>query len=118
MEGSVEMNKNVCLICGYNELEERPYYSDFAGSNEICPCCGFEFGVDDFDCDEFDHEGLTDQEIVEKSHIIWRKHWIENGLELFNPKIFSPEFRNGKFLKRDYLEIQLKKNLGLDFNDI
>ena len=35
MEGSVEMNKNICLICGYNELEERPYYSDFAGSNEI-----------------------------------------------------------------------------------
>lgn len=27
MEGPVEMNKNVCLICGYNELEERPYYS-------------------------------------------------------------------------------------------
>lgn len=64
-----------CPVCGYDGLEEPTYYENFAGSNEICACCGFEFGVDDFDCDAFEHEGLTEREIVEESHRIWREKW-------------------------------------------
>lgn len=27
---------------------------------------------------EFEHEGLTDKEIVKKSYVIWRKNWLKN----------------------------------------
>lgn len=88
-----------CPICGYEGLAEPPYYDDFAGSNEICACCGFEFGVDDFDCDAFEHDGLTERQIVEKSHHIWREKWINRHFELFDVSAFPKEKKNGRFLK-------------------
>lgn len=81
------MKKYICMICGFDKLEEIPYYEDFGGSNEICSCCGFEFGVDDFDCDEFDHNHLTDKEIVEKSHILWRKNGLKVILNYLTLKV-------------------------------
>ena len=104
------MEKNRCLICGFDGLEEPPYYEDYAGSNEICHCCGFEFGVDDYDydCDEFNHDQLTDKEIVEKSHILWRKEWIEEGFKLFVPESFPDGMKNGDFLKPEEAAKQLK----------
>lgn len=102
------MEKNRCLICGFDRLEEPPYYEDYAGSNEICHCCGFEFGVDDYDCDEFNHDQLTDKEIVEKSHILWRKKWIEEGFKLFVPESFPDGMKNGDFLKPEEAAKQLK----------
>lgn len=107
------MKKYICMICGFDKLEEIPYYEDFGGSNEICSCCGFEFGVDDFDCDEFDHNHLTDKEIVEKSHILWRKKWVESNFELFDSKSFPTNLRNGNHLKREEANKQLK-NLELE----
>ncbi|RXH51912.1 hypothetical protein D6T70_09180 [Kurthia gibsonii] len=88
-----------CPVCGYDGLEEPMYYENFAGSNEICACCGFEFGVDDFDCDTFEHEGLTEREIVEESHRIWREKWINDHFELFDVSAFPKEKKNGRFLK-------------------
>jgi len=106
------MEKNICLICGFDGLEEPPYYEDYAGSNEICICCGFEFGVDDYDCDEFNHNHLTDKEIVEKSHILWRKKWVERDFKLFAPENFPDYMKNGDFLKTEEAANQLK-NLEL-----
>lgn len=108
----ITMEKNICLICGFDGLEEPPYYEDYAGSNEICICCGFEFGVDDYDCDEFNHNHLTDKEIVEKSHILWRKKWVERDFKLFAPENFPDYMKNGDFLKTEEAANQLK-NLEL-----
>lgn len=48
----------VCPVCGYNDLRHPP--DDYT----ICPCCGTEFGYDDFDTP---HEEL-------------RQRWINNGM--------------------------------------
>lgn len=37
-----------CSVCGYNNLNFKPYYENGYASFQICPCCGFEFGYDDF----------------------------------------------------------------------
>ncbi|WP_082472327.1 hypothetical protein [Paenibacillus bovis] len=37
---------NICLVCGYDQLEE-PQYVEEVPSYEICSCCGFEAGFDD-----------------------------------------------------------------------
>ncbi|MBP3950319.1 hypothetical protein [Bacillus suaedae] len=62
--------KNVCPVCGFDQLAEAPYDKDNNPSYEICDCCGFEFGYDD------DSEGKTFEE--------YRKEWISNGCQWFN----------------------------------
>lgn len=66
---------HTCLVCGYPNLEEPPRSSSGGGSYEICPSCGFQFGVSD------DDEGLT--------YEAWRKRWIESGM-LWDKKGASP----------------------------
>ncbi|EYR63646.1 hypothetical protein N866_19135 [Actinotalea ferrariae CF5-4] len=57
----------VCPVCGFPELMEPPRSaSTGSGSYEICPACGFEFGVTD------DDKGCT----YESS----RSRWIEAGM--------------------------------------
>lgn len=56
---------HVCLVCGFPHLQEAPRSKSGGGSYEICPSCGFQFGVDDED------RGTT---VVE-----WRKRWIKGG---------------------------------------
>lgn len=51
-----------CPICGYNRLNEPPV--EFS----ICPCCGVEFGVDDF----------------EMSHAELQVQWIQRGMPWFS----------------------------------
>lgn len=55
-----------CPVCGYPELTELPRPELGGGSFEICPSCGFQFGVTD------DDRGITFEE--------WRKRWIEGGM--------------------------------------
>ncbi len=45
----MEDKKYICPICGYDKLDEPPYGENGEPSFEICPCCGFEYGYDDFD---------------------------------------------------------------------
>lgn len=40
---------HTCLVCGYPRLEFAPRSINGGGSYEICPSCGFQFGVDDDD---------------------------------------------------------------------
>jgi hypothetical protein len=54
-----------CPVCGYPELS-IPAYSGNAGSYEICPSCGFQFGVSD------DNDRITFDE--------WRESWIDQGM--------------------------------------
>ena len=60
------MKKYECPVCGYDELAESPRSSSGGGSYEICPSCGFQFGVSD------DDEGTSYQ--------VWRERWIERGM--------------------------------------
>lgn len=55
-----------CLVCGYPDLEELPRSNSTGGSYEICPSCGFQFGVSD------DDRGFT--------YELWRREWISRGM--------------------------------------
>jgi hypothetical protein len=54
-----------CPVCGYPALDEPPRSQDGGGSYEICPSCGFEFGVTD------DDQGHT--------YASWRQRWLALG---------------------------------------
>ena len=54
-----------CPVCGWDRLLEPPQ-SASGDSYEICPCCGFEFGVTD------DDRGF--------SYEAWREAWIARGM--------------------------------------
>ena len=56
-----------CPACGYPGLTEAPRSpTTGAGSYEICPSCGFEFGVTD------DDQGFSYEQ--------WRQRWVERGM--------------------------------------
>ena len=55
-----------CPVCGFPDLEEQPRGKSTGGSYEICPSCGFQFGVSD-DGRGFDFEQ-------------WRQLWIDGGM--------------------------------------
>lgn len=61
------MSHFVCPVCGYPNLDEAPRSPSNGGSYEICPSCGFEFGVSDDDL------GFTYAE--------WRQRWIDFGMK-------------------------------------
>ena len=69
--------KNICPVCNYDNLIDPPYNEYGYGSYEICPCCGFEFGLDDFPDKE---EGIKN----------WREQWIEGGYKWFSTCRFPP----------------------------
>jgi hypothetical protein len=56
----------LCPVCGFDGLEEPPYSPSGNGLYEICPCCGFQFGVTD------DNQGISFHE--------WREAWIDRGM--------------------------------------
>ncbi len=55
-----------CPVCGYLGLDEPARTAESGPSYEMCPSCGFEFGVTD------DDRGF--------SYADWRREWIANGL--------------------------------------
>lgn len=65
-----------CPVCGYSSLHEQPRSSSGGGSYEICPSCGFQFGVDD------DDKGI--------SHCQWREKWIAEGMHWYSKSIKPP----------------------------
>jgi hypothetical protein len=55
-----------CPVCGFADLTEIPSTEKGGGSYEICPSCGFQFGVTDED------RGF--------SYKKWRELWISQGM--------------------------------------
>lgn len=56
-----------CLVCGWKGLENKPEFP--FNSNEICACCGSEYGID----------------IQEHSDIQQvRKEWLNEGADWFD----------------------------------
>lgn len=73
--------KHQCPVCGYPKLKETPRSRDCGGSYEICPSCGFQFGVSD------DDAGHTYEE--------WRERWRGEGMKWSSltkpPRAWNPE---------------------------
>lgn len=57
---------HTCPVCAYPKLTEPPRSQSGGGSYEICPSCGFEFGVSD------DDQGFT--------YAQWRARWKKAGM--------------------------------------
>ena len=58
---------HLCPVCGFPGLAEAPRSLSGGGSYEICPSCGFEFGVSD------DDDGHTYES--------WRAAWLAKGMK-------------------------------------
>lgn len=64
--------KYECPVCYYDKLEFEAYdSSDNLPSYEMCPCCGFQFGLDDYP---------NREEKIKK----WRTNWFYNGGKWFS----------------------------------
>jgi hypothetical protein len=80
-----------CSVCGYEKLDKPPYTGGIgSGSYEICPSCGFQFGVTDED------RGVSFSE--------WRESWLERGmpwslLESRPPEGWNPRKQLQRMLK-------------------
>ncbi len=102
------MNKQkyICPVCGYDELGAPPYDEKGEPSFDTCPCCGFEYGLDDYEI------GFED----------YREKWALNGFkwadESKKPKdwdvtvqlnnlhknIFKKGIKHGPFMEFQYCE--------------
>ncbi|MCB1224187.1 MAG: hypothetical protein KDK99_00120 [Verrucomicrobiales bacterium] len=68
---------HTCPVCGYPHLREEPRHRDGGGSYEICPACGFQFGVDD------DDRGVD--------FASWRQNWVGRGMPWSSRGIPQPQ---------------------------
>ena len=67
---------HTCPCCGFPALQEPPRSASGGGSYEICPSCGFQFGVSD------DDAGFT--------YARWRARWKARGLRWGSKGIAPP----------------------------
>ena len=58
---------HTCPVCGFPKLKEAPRTRSGGGSYELCPSCGFQFGVSDDDLE------FTDEH--------WRERWKAGGMK-------------------------------------
>lgn len=72
---------HTCPVCGYPKLKSAPRSPSGGGSYEICPSCGYQFGVDDDD--------------LQIPHAQWLKKWISGGAKWSSASIKQP--KNWKF---------------------
>jgi hypothetical protein len=61
-------NLEFCPVCGF-PTHENDLFTSFGGT---CPCCSFEFGVDE--------SNYGDNPFVK-----YREKWVENGLKFMSP---------------------------------
>jgi hypothetical protein len=69
-----------CPVCGY-ALDFEPWHGH-SPSDEICPCCGIQFGYDD--------AAGGDVQIRQKIYEQWRQRWIEKGMPWDSAGIEDP----------------------------
>lgn len=78
----MKASAHTCPVCGYPGLNEPPRSPSGSASLEICPSCGFQFGVSDDD----DDIGYDE----------WREDWISLGMEWSSLGIPKPKGWDGK----------------------
>lgn len=84
-----------CLVCGFDKLKNPIYDNNDNGTYEICVCCGFQYGYDDF----------PNKQV---SYVNWREKWIKNGYKWFSnstpkPKDWNPKLQLQKFFDENTL---------------
>jgi ribosomal protein L37E len=87
--------KKICLVCGYDKLEQVPYDEYGYPTYVTCSCCGFEFGFDDSS--------------KKMTFLEYREKWILKGFKFFN-KSKQPKEWDENILKE-----QLKNTLLIDY---
>lgn len=60
-----------CPVCGWDQLAENPRCPTY----EICPCCGTEFGYDDY----------------ARSPLLLRAQWVARGMRWWSRHRAAPE---------------------------
>jgi hypothetical protein len=65
-----------CPACSYGGLYEPPWSADGSPSDEICPCCGIQFGYDD----AAGGNTAGRQQVYQR----WREEWISRGRPWFS----------------------------------
>lgn len=56
--------KYICPVCGFKGLTEPAYDDQGNHSYEICSCCGFQFGFDDYEMMREDGSYLEPSESI------------------------------------------------------
>ncbi len=74
-------NSHCCPVCGYN-LDFMPW-KGISASDEICPCCGIQYGYDD----------AAGGDVSKRNSIYkeWQNHWIKEGMPWKSMGIDPPE---------------------------
>jgi hypothetical protein len=90
------MTKNICPVCGYDELNEPAYNDIGGGSFEICSSCFFQFAYDEGDI------GIEEPE-THAIHQEWREKWIKDGMP----------WRGGDGKPDDWNPITQLRNIGI-----
>ena len=72
---------HTCPVCAFAKLQEPPHSASGGGSYEICPSCGFQFGVDD------DDKGITFEQA--------RERWVAGGMKWSSKGNPSPKGWDG-----------------------
>jgi hypothetical protein len=69
-----------CPVCGYT-LGFEPWHG-YSASDDICPCCGIQFGYDDAAGGDMQRrQGVYEQ---------WRQRWIKKGMPWDSAGIEDP----------------------------
>lgn len=71
---------SMCPVCGYNGLLSAAWDDD-SPSDEICPCCGTQFGYDDF---------ATTADARVARHRDLREEWVASGFPWFSTTRLRP----------------------------
>jgi len=66
----------VCLACGF-DLKAVPWWPRERSWEEICVCCGIQYGLDDV----IARDGIAER--VE-AYAVWRKAWVLKGMPWFS----------------------------------
>ncbi|MFM8930704.1 MAG: hypothetical protein ACKOS8_02355 [Gemmataceae bacterium] len=75
------VKKNICPVCGYC-LNFVPWDGELP-ADEMCPCCGLQFGYDDF--------GGSSPEGRQLIYDTWRVKWINSGMKWQSVGISAPQ---------------------------
>lgn len=85
------MSKHNCRVCGFY-IEDLPWgEDDNSPTYEICPCCGVEFGNEDY---------------TVESTKSYRQKWIVEDLKWFDPKKRPDNWNNLEQFKEIPKEFQ------------
>jgi hypothetical protein len=73
-------SNHMCPVCGYAALFEPAWVGD-SPSDEICPCCGTQFGYDD---------AADDALARTNRHARLRTAWVANGCPWYSKSRTAP----------------------------